>query len=54
MNQLPCQKCFLLTRPYDWLYTPDDALVTRKDPLEYLIKLRFHREITSPAEYGLE
>ena len=45
---------FLLTRLYDWLYTPDDALVVRKDPLEYLTKLRFHRDITSPAEYGLE
>jgi len=45
---------FLLTRLHDWLYTPDDALVTRKDPLEYLAKLRFHRGINSPAEYGLE
>ena len=45
---------FLLTRLYDWLYTPGDALVTRKDPLEYLAKLRFHRGINSPAEYGLE
>ncbi len=45
---------FLLTRLYDWLYTPDDALVTRKDPLEFLAKLRFHRGVKSPAEYGLE
>lgn len=45
---------FLLTRLYDWLYTPDDALVTRKDPLEYLARLRFHRDIKGPAEYGLE
>jgi len=44
---------FLLTRLYDWLYTPGDALVTRKDPLEYLAKVRFHRGISSPAEYGL-
>ena len=45
---------FLLTRLYDWLYTPGDALVTRKDPLEYLARLRFHRDIKGPAEYGLE
>ena len=45
---------FLLTRLHDWLYTPDNALVTRKNPLEYLAKLRFHRGVNSPAEYGLE
>ncbi len=45
---------FLLTRLHDWLYTPAGALVTRKDPLEYLAKLRFHRGIDSAAEYGLE
>jgi homoserine kinase type II len=28
-------------------------MVTKKDPLEYLRKLRFHRQIKSPAEYGL-
>lgn len=45
---------FLLTRLYDWLNTPTDALVTPKDPLEYLEKLRFHRAVSSPAAYGLE
>jgi len=45
---------FLLTRLYDWLNTPSDAMVTRKDPLEYLEKLRFHQGIKSPASYGLE
>ena len=45
---------FLLTRLYDWLHTPADALVTRKDPLEYLNKLRFHRGVPGPAAYGLE
>ncbi len=44
---------FLLTRLYDWLYTPENALVTRKDPLEYLTKLRFHRGVRSPEAYGL-
>jgi homoserine kinase type II len=44
---------FFLTRLYDWLTTPEGALVTKKDPLEYLRKLRFHRQIASAAEYGL-
>ncbi|EJZ20518.1 homoserine kinase [Rhizobium sp. Pop5] len=44
---------FFLTRLYDWLTTPEGAMVTKKDPLEYLRKLRFHRQINSPAEYGL-
>ena len=44
---------FLLTRLYDWVHTPSDALVKRKDPQEYLAKLRFHRGVTSLADYGL-
>lgn len=44
---------FFLTRLYDWLTTPPGALVVKKDPLEYLRKLRFHRQIASSAEYGL-
>lgn len=34
---------FLLTRAWDWLNTPADALVTRKDPLAYLRRLDFYR-----------
>jgi homoserine kinase type II len=45
---------FLLTRAHDWLYTASDALVSRKDPLEYLRRLKFHRSIRSASEYGLE
>lgn len=45
---------FFLTRLYDWLTTPEGALVVKKDPLEYLGKLRFHRAIVSPGEYGIE
>ncbi len=30
---------FLLTRAWDWLNTPGDALVTRKDPLAFLRRL---------------
>ena len=44
---------FFLTRLYDWLMTPAGALVVKKDPLEYLRKLRFHRAIASSVEYGL-
>jgi homoserine kinase type II len=44
---------FMLTRLYDWTHTPPDALVKRKDPNEYLAKLRFHRGVRSLADYGL-
>ena len=43
---------FLLTRGYDWLNTPKDALVARKDPIDYLRRLRFHQSVTSLAGYG--
>ena len=33
---------FLLTRLWDWLNTPADALVTRKDPLAYLRRLEWY------------
>lgn len=45
---------FLLTRLYDWLNTPAGAFVRRKDPLEYLHKLRFHQGISGPGAYGLD
>ena len=44
---------FVLTRLYDWVHTPADALVKRKDPKEYLDKLRFHRSAQSITDYGL-
>ncbi|MCZ8315327.1 homoserine kinase [Phreatobacter sp.] len=44
---------FLLTRLVDWLNVPPGAVVTPKDPLEYLRKMRFHQKVTSPTEYGL-
>jgi homoserine kinase type II len=44
---------FLLTRSYDWLNTDGEALVKRKDPNEYLRKLRFHRGVKSYRDYGL-
>jgi homoserine kinase type II len=44
---------FLLTRLHDWTTTPAGALVTRKDPLEYLSKLRFFAAVRGPADLGL-
>ena len=44
---------FFLTRLYDWLTVPDGAMVVKKDPMEYLRYLRFHRKVTSATEYGL-
>ena len=43
---------FLLTRLFDWVNTPDGAMVTRKDPMEYLRRLRFH--LSGRAAYGSE
>ena len=34
---------FLLSRGWDWLHTPADALVTRKDPLAYRRRLDWYR-----------
>ena len=44
---------FLLTRVYDTLHPPEDALVKPKEPLDYLKRLEFHRAAAGPAEYGL-
>lgn len=44
---------FMLTRLYDWLTVADGALVQKRDPLEYVRKMRFHRSIGSAAEYGI-
>ena len=34
---------FLLTRAYDWINTPADALVTRKDPQAFLHRLQYYQ-----------
>jgi homoserine kinase type II len=44
---------FLLTRAHDWLHTASNALVSRKDPGEFLRRLKFHRGVRSADEYGL-
>ncbi len=35
---------FLLTRAYDWLNTPADALVTRKDPMAFARRLAYYAD----------
>lgn len=45
---------FFLTRLYDWLTVPDGALVTPKDPLEYVRRLRFHQRVEGPQGYGID
>lgn len=41
---------FLSTRAFDWLNTPSDALVTRKDPMAFARRLEFYAD---PANQGL-
>ena len=43
---------FALTRLYDWVNTPPGALVTRKDPMDYVRRLRFHMHVTGAADSG--
>lgn len=45
---------FLVTRLYDWINTPEHALVVRKDPMEYVQKLKFHLEAEGPEAYGID
>jgi homoserine kinase type II len=41
---------FLMTRAYDWMNTPADAMVTRKDPMAFARRLEFYAD---PANAGL-
>lgn len=45
---------FLMTRLYDWLHVADGAMVQKRDPKEYLRRVRFHRAVRSASEYGLD
>lgn len=45
---------FMLTRLYDWLTVPDGTFVVKKDPMEYVRRMRFHRQIENATEYGLD
>lgn len=40
---------FALSRAFDWINTPADALVTRKDPLAYVRRLRHYQAMSAPA-----
>lgn len=40
---------FLSSRAFDWLHTPHDALVTRKDPMEFARRLQFYAQSGSQA-----
>ncbi|WP_173931062.1 homoserine kinase [Chelativorans sp. Marseille-P2723] len=44
---------FMLTRLYDWLTIPDGPMVQKRDPMEYVRRMRFHRQIASASEYGI-
>jgi len=35
---------FVATRAYDWLNTPADALVTRKDPMDFARRMQFYAD----------
>jgi homoserine kinase type II len=43
---------FLATRAYDWLHTPTDALVTRKDPMDFARRLEFYARMGQGAFPG--
>ena len=45
---------FFLTRLYDWIHTPKDALVSPKDPMEFWTILRFHQSVSGVSAYGLD
>lgn len=40
---------FVASRAEDWLHTPADALVTRKDPMEFVRRLQFYRDRSDEA-----
>ena len=44
---------FFLTRLYDWINTPADALVAALNPMEFWSRLRFHQRAKGPEDYGL-
>jgi homoserine kinase type II len=35
---------FMMSRAYDWLNTPADALVTRRDPMQIARRMTFYRD----------
>ena len=43
---------FTLTRAYDWITTPADALVTKKDPMAFARRLMWYRGATQAELFG--
>jgi homoserine kinase type II len=43
---------FLSTRAYDWLHTPADAMVTRKDPMAFARRLEFYADPANSAIFA--
>jgi homoserine kinase type II len=43
---------FTLSRAWDWLNTPADALVTRKDPMAFARRLQFYADPANSAVFG--
>ena len=43
---------YLLTRSYDYLNTPKNAVIKIKDPKEYIDKLNFHRNLSRFKDYS--
>ena len=44
---------YLLTRLIDFHTKEDSKLIIKKDPDEYLKKLKFHQSVKRTSEYGL-
>ena len=44
---------FLMTRLHDWFYTPENTLARRKDPLELVPVIEFHRAVSDSTAYGV-
>ena len=42
---------YLLTRSYDYLNTPKNAIIKIKNPKEYLHKLNFHKNLYKFQDY---
>ncbi len=45
---------FFLTRLYDLIHTPTNALVSPKDPMEYWSIQRFHQSVSGHTPYGID
>lgn len=43
---------FTLSRAYDWINTPADAMVTRKDPMAFARRLAFYSDPANAALFG--